>query len=745
MTIIYLIWRIFFTIPFGDGIVSISSAIILLAVEILGMFEAVIHYYNMSEINYPVKPEVDESLFPDVDVFVATYNEPKELLYKTINGCANMEYPDKSKIHIYICDDGNREEIKNLADSMKINYLTRTDRKGSKAGNLNNALKNSSSPLIVTFDADMIPMHDFLTSTIPYFLSGEKVGFVQTPQSFYNPDLFQYYLYSEGRIPNEQDYFYRDVQISRNKSNSVIYGGTNTVISRAALEEIGGFYTNAITEDFATGLIIQSKGYKCYAIDEIHASGLAPADLTSLIKQRERWSRGCIQTGRRLNILFRHGLSLGQKLSYISAISYWYSGIKRLVYIMAPILFSVFGIIVVKCTLIQVLIFWLPMYVLSDAALKHLSQNIRTTKWTNIYETILFPSLIIPVLLETFGISQNKFAVTRKDGVQDDRKYRLKKSIPHIFFAVLSLIGIANCTRMIFTSGSPTYIVVLFWLISNFYNILMSIFFMFGRKALRKTERFSIEESCIISYAEGQIKCTTIDISEGGLSVMLDFPEFIPYDVDVKVSVTTKRYACEFKGKIVQVQSIAKKWKYAFRVTNIDEKNFKQLLNIIYDRVHSLPKYLDKNNSIFDDLRVNLLIRNKKSFMFSRKLPRIDLNKTLLSDELGEVKLVSFNYEYIVLKTNLHVKSKPTIKLYISKNIIINCMLEKTCDYSKTQKVNLYLYKIENYKELQKNKELGELLTQWTYEYEKQKSEILKSQKAASADETLEINEMDYL
>lgn len=412
---------------------------------------------------------------------------------------------------------------------------------------------------------------------------------------------------------------------------------------------------------------------------------------------------------------------------------------------MAPILFSVFGIIVVKCTLIQVLIFWLPMYLLSDAALKHLSQNIRTTKWTNIYETILFPSLIIPVLLETLGISQNKFAVTRKDGIQDDRKYRLKKSIPHIFFAAFSLIGIANCTRMIFTSGSPTYIVVLFWLVSNFYNILMSIFFMLGRKALRKTERFLIEESCIISYGEGQINCTTIDISEGGLSIILDFPKFIPYDVDVKLSVSTKRYACEFNGKIVQVQNIAKKWKYAFRVTNIDRKNFKQLLNIIYDRVHSLPKYLDKNNSVFDDLRVNLMIRNKKNFMFSRKLPRIDLNKILLSDELGKVKLVSFNYEYAVLKTNLHVKSKPTIKLYISKNTTIKCILQKTFDYSKTQKFNLYLYKIENYKELQKNKELGELLAEWICEYEKQKSEILKSQKAVSANEALEINEMDYL
>ena len=69
-------------------------------------------------------------------------------------------------------------------------------------------------------------MHDFLTATVPYFfMKDEKIGFVQTPQSFYNPDLFQFYLYSEERVPNEQDYFYRDIQVGKNKSNSVIMEG----------------------------------------------------------------------------------------------------------------------------------------------------------------------------------------------------------------------------------------------------------------------------------------------------------------------------------------------------------------------------------------------------------------------------------------------------------------------------------------------------------------------------------------
>jgi cellulose synthase (UDP-forming) len=196
-SVIYLIWRIFFTIPFGYGALAVGCGIYLLIVEIIGFFESAIHYYSMSNIQYPKRPEVDEALFPHVDIFVATYNEPVDLLYKTINGCINMDYPDKSKIHIYICDDSDREEMKELARQMNVNHLGRKNGKDAKAGNLNNALLNSNSPLVVTFDADMIPMHDFLTACVPYFCTKEKVGFVQTPQSFYNPDLFQYNLFSD--------------------------------------------------------------------------------------------------------------------------------------------------------------------------------------------------------------------------------------------------------------------------------------------------------------------------------------------------------------------------------------------------------------------------------------------------------------------------------------------------------------------------------------------------------------------
>ena len=82
----------------------------------------------------------------------------------------------------------------------------------------------------------------------------------KTPQSFYNPDLFQFNFYSEKRIPNEQDFFFREINVGRNRANAPIYAGSNTLISREALDEVGGIATGTITEDFETGIKIQAKG-----------------------------------------------------------------------------------------------------------------------------------------------------------------------------------------------------------------------------------------------------------------------------------------------------------------------------------------------------------------------------------------------------------------------------------------------------------------------------------------------------
>ena len=58
----------------------------------------------------------------------------------------------------------------------------------------------------------------------------------------------------------------------------------------------GGFYTESITEDIATGILIQSCGYVSLALPDPLASGQTPDTFRDHIKQRTRWGRGVIVT-----------------------------------------------------------------------------------------------------------------------------------------------------------------------------------------------------------------------------------------------------------------------------------------------------------------------------------------------------------------------------------------------------------------------------------------------------------------
>lgn len=727
LTIVYLTWRIFFTIPFEYGMVSIVAGIALLIVEALGMVEAFIHFANMYSVKGYECPEVPLDMFPDVDVFIATYSEECSLLYKTINGCKHMEYPDKSKVHIYLCDDNRRPEMRALAAKMGINYLDRENNEGAKAGNLNNGLAHSNSPYVVTLDADMIPKSDFLMKTIPYFVDAEiknkgrkeedkvKLGFLQSPQAFYNPDLFQFNLFSEARIPNEQDYFYKDIQVARTRTNSVIYGGSNTVLAREALEAVGGFYTKAITEDFATGILIQKAGYVSLGIGEVLASGMSANDLQGLIQQRIRWGRGVISTGRKMHIFTSRDLSFAQKMNYWASIWYWYAPVKRLIYMLSPLLYAAFGFMVFKCTLPEVLLFWLPMYISSNISLKMLSRNIRNTKWTSIYENVLFPFMLVPILLETVGISLKKFKVTKKETQLNEKGKNVVYMVPFLILIALSIVGLIKCITIMFDSGSFGPIVVVFWLVYNLYLLIMSLFFVDGRVPYRKTERVAVAIPCKMYDAIYNIECVTKDISEEGIAVFLDKPYYFPEGQWLEVELQTEKYHAKLQVEVVYVSSINNKWNYSMKI--IDYKGtYDDYLQMMYDRVPVLPTEIKKDSGSFEDLKLNAKKRVVSPFYQKRQYPRVLLDvdvsysipKDALKDaglpEKGTIHLYDFNYCYACIDN----KNMPKKLILMPEE---KWHLE--CEFETELQSGLKLYRVLNSNQIWKEKTVMEELLTW--------------------------------
>lgn len=482
LTFTYIIYRIFFTIPTTLGIIALIASILVLFIEIWESLDFFAYYLNILCVKKtsPKIPDLSNiTQYPDIDVLIATINEHESLLKNTITACKNMSYPDKSKIHIYICDDGNRANIKKLAENLGVNYLSRITNKNAKAGNYNHALNHITSPFVATFDADMAPTPNFLLTTLPFFFTGtDEIGFVQLPQSFNNPDIFQLRFKLENKIPFEQDYFYHSIQIAKNATNSAIYCGTNALFSRKALNSCNGFAIGTISEDIATGMMIESKGYKCLALNNIEAYGTAVNDLSGFVKQRSRWARGCVQILKKYNILKNKGLSFKQKIEYLSCISYWFFGVRRMVYLLTPLLFSIFGVIIVDCNLTTFISIWLPTYILKRFTLDIFEGNKRSSTWNKIYETILTPVLCKEVLKEFFGFGNTKFEVTPKSS-QNLKMSKTNKQllISHLVLLILNILGLIMCLFRIKTSGITVYILSLLWIISNIFYLTISVIF----------------------------------------------------------------------------------------------------------------------------------------------------------------------------------------------------------------------------------------------------------------------------
>jgi cellulose synthase (UDP-forming) len=150
---------------------------LFLAAEMLNFIEALLFYFTAWKPAHHAVP----AFLPGhtVDILIATYNEPVHLLRETLVCAVSVKYPHKT----YILDDGNRAEVRALAAELGCSYITRENRIHAKAGNLNNALRQTDGEFIVTLDADHVPMPDLIDQLIGFF-NDPKVAAVQTAQDF---------------------------------------------------------------------------------------------------------------------------------------------------------------------------------------------------------------------------------------------------------------------------------------------------------------------------------------------------------------------------------------------------------------------------------------------------------------------------------------------------------------------------------------------------------------------------------
>ncbi|MFT4114261.1 UDP-forming cellulose synthase catalytic subunit [Silvibacterium sp.] len=477
----------------------------------------------------PVPLPEDPNDWPHVDLLIPSYNEPLNVVRYTALAALNIDWP-ADKLHVYILDDGKREEFRRFAEEAGVGYMTRTDNKHAKAGNINRALQKLTSPYVAIFDCDHVPTRSFMQMTMGWFLRDHNLAMLQTPHHFYSPDPFERNLHQFRTIPNEGELFYGIVQDGNDFWNATFFCGSCAVLRRTALDEIGGIAVETVTEDAHTSLRMQMNGWNTAYINIPQAAGLATERLSGHVKQRIRWARGMIQILRTDNPLFAKGLNFAQRLCYFNAMTHFMYALPRLIFLTSPLIYLLLSHTNVPGYWAAIFAYALPHLVLSNVTNSRVQGQHRHSFWNEIYETVLSPYILLPTMMALVNPKLGKFDVTAKGGVvkQDFFDHRIAQ--PFIVLMLFNFLGLLMTIPRFFHVPGLGY----FWdgthpgtIIMNGIWTIFNIVILSVATAVARESRQQRQQVRITFTVPVRIKISdsvsfageTIDASSGGAAI----------------------------------------------------------------------------------------------------------------------------------------------------------------------------------------------------------------------------------
>lgn len=223
----YVVWRWLFSVNWSAWWIAVP----LILAETYSMVDSLLFGLSM----WRLKERGDPPPAPPgltVDVLIATYNEPIDLVMATARAAKAITYPHQT----WVLDDGNRPEMRAAAEAEGIGWITRSEDwenmpRHAKAGNLNNALLSTEGEFLLILDADQVPLPSILDRTLGYF-TDDEMALVQTPQWFVNvPD--------DDPLGSQAPLFYGPIQQGKDGWNAAFFCGSNAVIRRDALMQLG--------------------------------------------------------------------------------------------------------------------------------------------------------------------------------------------------------------------------------------------------------------------------------------------------------------------------------------------------------------------------------------------------------------------------------------------------------------------------------------------------------------------------
>src|SRR3984885_11219034 len=237
---------------------------------------------------------------PKVSIHIPAYREPPEMLLRTIDWVARLDYPNFECVVVInnTPDPSFWEPIEIRCRQLgpRFKFLRVENLQGFKAAALRLAMAKTAADaeIIGVIDADYVVDPQWLRDLVPGFADPE-VGLIQAPQDHRDGDR----SFIHAAMNAEYAGFFDIGMVERNEFNAIIVHGTMCLIRRTAMEAAGGWSSDTICEDSDLGLSIMELGWRAHYTNRRYGWGLLPQDYQAFRVQRARWATGAVQIVRK--------------------------------------------------------------------------------------------------------------------------------------------------------------------------------------------------------------------------------------------------------------------------------------------------------------------------------------------------------------------------------------------------------------------------------------------------------------
>ncbi len=347
-----------------------------------------------------------------------------------------------------------------------------------------------------------------------------RIGLVQTPQNFINPDPVQINLGAEKLLPDEQRFFFDVIMPARDAWGTAFCCGTSAVMRLQPLLAIGGFPTDFVTEDYLLSLRLKEAGFGTAYLLEPLTFGLAPEGVAEYVTQRARWCLGMMQI-----IRGRSGpLSLTAKSSWIDRLALLDSFFGwaviyplRIASLIAPPVCLLFNLQIVRANFADVAGYFGVYYVWAMAFSLWISKGRSQPILTEVWQLLAAPEILRAVWAGLTRPQGQKFVVTAKGGDRSKGFIHGDKLAIYVGLMVVTFLAIGWHFHVEGRTRPTAYGGLAFvWCWFNL--VLLSVLGAIAveRPRHRRAERRAARGEIIARFADRVEICKLVDISLGG-------------------------------------------------------------------------------------------------------------------------------------------------------------------------------------------------------------------------------------